>query len=163
MTTRVDSGIWIVLIASLAVNLFLGGMMFSSRLGHRPGHHDGRPFALMHRMAELEGPAGDAVRARYGSEIRRSIQEMHEARRAVRRALAADSFDAVALQSALDRMRRQTERAQVNLHAALAEVAALLPAAERRQLLTRFEHRRPPPMAPNGRIAPHDREPYPPR
>ena len=163
MITRVHRGVWIVLVASLAGNLFLGGMMFSRWLGHHQGHSDGRPFALMHRMAELEGPSGDAVRSRYGPEIHRSIQDMHQARRAVRRAMATAPFDAAALESALDKMRRQTERTQASLHAALVEVAALLPAVERRELFTRFERRRPHPSTPDSRKVRHDSRPHPPR
>jgi len=122
---------WLVFALSLSVilNVFFLGIWAGRTLVHREprGPHAfdvamdaSTPMRRVWRNHEASlRPKGEAVRA---------------ARRAVRDALVAEPFDAAALESALARLRTETNGAQVALHAALVEAARELGPEERRHL-----------------------------
>ncbi len=146
----------IALVASLAFNLFLGGMMAAS-WGLRGGLRDAataNPFAVFWARDSLGKPAGAMLRRVWGThaaEFRPRLREMRAARRHVSERLAADDFDRAALTEALADLRAKTLASQGAMHAALIDLAGELTVEERRDLAEagrRRHHRQPPPPLP---------------
>jgi uncharacterized membrane protein len=142
-----------VLVLSLAINLFLGGMMFSGWLIHRHDPAAGPlriPFSLA-AVDETGNAEASAIRARHAAGIRQNFRELRTARREIHRLLVAEEFDAAAFDAALADLRGRSEIAQTAVHAALGEIAAILTLEQRRRLAeaTMRKHplprRRPPP------------------
>ena len=146
----------IALVASLALNLFLGGTFVAS-WGIQSGLGDGaaaNPFAVFWARDSLGKPAGAMLRRVWGThaaEFRPRVREMRAARRHVSERLAADDFDRAALTEALADLRAKTLASQSAMHAALVDLAGELTVEERRNLAEvgrRRHHRQPPPPLP---------------
>lgn len=129
----------IALVASLALNLFLGGMMTASWLFReepppgfpRPGLFDRQ--AALSAIGEEHRPAIEAIWAKNGPELRRRVRALREARDAIRRQLTADSFDPAALAEAHALLEERGRAAHAAMQANIAEVAAALPDEERQR------------------------------
>lgn len=134
----------IALFASLAVNLFLVGILVGGLASGRP---HGLPFggpprggpdivrggqfsqlseASRERMAAILEDRSDAMRGR--------VRAMRSAQREAARVLSADSYDAEKAAAALRELRLRTEELQAEIHAALATVARDLSQEERARL-----------------------------
>jgi uncharacterized membrane protein len=126
------------LIGSLALNLFLGGILVAASLRHHgPGWHRGPPD-MMALMRGHGDEATEAARAAHRDALRERFDQVRAARAAVADALVAEPFDAAALDVALDDLRNASAEAQGEFHRAFADVAATLSADERRTLAKRM-------------------------
>ncbi len=155
MTTPLARRLAIALVASLAINLFLGGMATSRWLFHAPpGAHDAGPDGIGHFNRRAAHKALDPdTRRRVEAiwrdridDIRPRIRAARKARRDVMRELIAEPIDATALEAAYARLRARTDEAQSAVHGVLAEVAQMLPPDQRRRFfeagLRRAKHQR---------------------
>jgi uncharacterized membrane protein len=150
-TSRRRPWLLIALIASVAVNLFLGSWMLGRWFG---GPHMHRHVAA---MGERGGPAGDApgssmmrrMAASVPAEYRRDfevVMEKHrdriaeaaararEARDHVRDAIVTEPFDRAALDKAFETLRTRNTALQSETQAAISEAATTLPPEARRRL-----------------------------
>lgn len=144
---------WLIasLVASLAVNLALAGFVIGrlSMPGPVPAALD--PSLGMFRvLRDLPESRRDelrpAMREHFRS-LRGDLKRMRSAQRHINTALAAQPFDAAALNAALERFREALLESQVANHQALVRVAADMTPAERqllRQSMTRPPHHPPP-------------------
>lgn len=155
MNNRVTRRVAIALAVSVGFNLFLGGMIASAWIAKRNYEQRGNqtaglagPFDLRGGIAELDPSSRDIVRqvrARHREDFRQAGKDMRQARRAVQQALMADKLDRAELDRALAGMRQSMDSAQVEMHAALADIAmALEPDERRRFLLAALNKRRGP-------------------
>ena len=142
MTTPLARRLAIALVASLAINLFLGGMATSRWLFHGPpGAHGVGPDGIGHfnRRAAHEALDPDvrslveAVWRERIDDIRPRIRAARKARHEVMRALIAEPIDAAALEAAYAALRARTDEAQTAVHGALAQVAQMLPPDQRKR------------------------------
>ncbi len=136
------TGLWLT--ASLALNLFLAGLWiggFASDSGKSPfeARFRGPPpvfsaqgilFALPEANRE---EARDILDAR-SAQIRASIENLRDARRAVAAVMARDPLDQAATNAALVELRGRTETVQSVLHGIVLEIAQDLDPADRERL-----------------------------
>jgi len=128
----------IALLASLALNLFLGGMLtsqwiFAERHG-RP-HPVGRFDREGARAAidEQHRPAVDAIWQRHKSALRGRVRELRDVRRRLRQQLVAEELDRAALAQTYEELHTRGLAARDLLGKPLAEIAAALPAEQRKR------------------------------
>lgn len=140
----------LVLFGSLAVNLFLGGIMVGRWMephppgphhrppgpGERPPREPGAPPSWLQRAL---GPAGadalDETWRRHAPAIEPLREELRRSREAVTEALEAEPFDAKAYAAALGDMQARTARMFDAIHAAMVEVATNLTPEQRRMVV----------------------------
>ncbi len=136
------TGFWLT--ASLALNVFLAGLWiggfvgdsgeapFEARFRSAPPvfSAQGILFALPEASRE---EARDILDAR-SSQIRASIEDLRDARRAVAAAMARDPLDQAATNAALAELRGRTETVQSVLHGIVLEIAQDLDAVDRERL-----------------------------
>jgi uncharacterized membrane protein len=152
MVSEASKSRWllIVLIVSLALNLFLGGLMFG-RWVSGPRHHrlatvasvgergaTGEPGRILHRMASTlppeHRPAFEAAIAKHRERVVQAAGQAREAREQAREVLRKEPFDRAALDRAFETVRASNVALQTEIQAAISEGAAGLP-PEARQLL----------------------------
>lgn len=128
----------IALLVSLALNLFLGGMItsqwiFGERHG-RPGHV-GRFDRQGARAAidEQYRPEVDVVWQRHKAALRGKFREVRQVRRRLRELLVAEELDQAALAETYGELHERGLAARSLLGRPLAEIAAALPADQRRR------------------------------
>jgi uncharacterized membrane protein len=138
---------WALLfLVSLAVNLFLGGMLTSrwlqrSRSGGGP--MGGGPAAF--RMLGPEGrPIAERVWSSRKEEMSQRARAVREARKRSVEALSAEPFDAAKAAAALADGRAKTAAAEETMNQAMVELAGALPPAERVRLGQALERGRGP-------------------
>lgn len=155
------SGKWLAaaLTASLAVNVFLGGLFVGRWMGPSPvmaerGPPRGeRPVqAMLDRMAgALE--AGDrvtfeTVMDRHRQRLAAAGVEFREARRRTVELMSAEPFDRPKVEKAMADLRERNQEFQRTLHLALIDAAATLPPEARQKIAAagrpRSERERPP-------------------
>ncbi len=137
-------GLWIALIASLAVNVFLVGWVASSWVygprfipGPRMAATAGSPFSFQHRRASraLDGDQRETVnrmwRENY-AELRTRAQALRDAHIAMRTAFIADQADAKSLADAVTAFREKANAMFDHANATLLKIAAALPADQRK-------------------------------
>jgi Spy/CpxP family protein refolding chaperone len=140
----------IALVASIALNLFLGSWMFgrwfagphmhrhAAVTGERGGPGDPPGRSMMHRMAASvpaeNRPAFEAVMARHRDRIAEAAAQSREARGQIREAITREPFDRAALDKAFETLRTRNEALQLATQAAIAEAAASLPPEARKRL-----------------------------
>ncbi len=129
----------IALLVSLALNLFLGGLIATRWLrGPVDGPRSGRPHLRFDSLREALGPeakaAIDQVDDQHSATIRKTMREMMKARRAATEALTADPFDAEKAREAHKVLMTKETTARSAMHEALVELAAALPAEQRAKL-----------------------------
>jgi len=131
-----------VLIASLAVNLFLGGIVVGGWVAGGgpplPAWQPGAGLRAFPRLIETLPPEARAeaadILAEHRGEIRRSLVALHRARRDVFQLLAQETVDRPALEQAFATLRARMTAAQAAVQDALIEVSVSLPPEQRRAL-----------------------------
>lgn len=139
------SWLTILLVVSVGLNLFLGGLFAGHWYAGRPGmvvapggsaETPGR--GLLQRMiASLpaeERPAFEAVVAKRRPQVTQAVGEVRAARQTVREALLREPLDRPALDTAFAELRRRNDALQATIQATIAEAAAGLSPAARRRL-----------------------------
>jgi uncharacterized membrane protein len=137
----------IVLIASLGLNLFLGGLMagrwFSGpphRMAATQGERGpaGEPGRILQRMAQTlppeHRPAFEAAIAKHRDRIAQAATQAREARDLVRDILRKDPLDRAALDSAFETLRTSNVALQAEIQQTIADAAAGLPVSARHRL-----------------------------
>jgi len=156
---------WLILalLASLAVNVFVGGLVIGRWVDH--GWHGGGAHwrggtppegpgpRWLRRMVGEEGmPAVRAAWADHAAVIDPLRSEAHVARRAVADALAADPFVRADYETALAAMRASMERMHAATHAAMVDVVESMSSEQRAAFAERArawaDRRRGPPSPP---------------
>ena len=159
-----------LLAGSLAVNLFLGGVLAGGWIRDlrdpptaRAAFHLGPPRLDIPRMAErlpepARGVAGEILERR-GQAIGAAFRALREARREAHEALVAEPFEAARLGRAFETLRARSSRAHALVHAAMSELVERVEPETRRQLAEHMmrrrgrhgrRHRDPPPPPPPG-------------
>jgi uncharacterized membrane protein len=137
-------GLWIALVASLAVNVFLVGWVASSwvhgpRFG--PGARWGAPppstMAFQHRRAAraLSGDQRDAANRIWRenfAELRNRAHALRDAHVELRNAYAADQADAKSLADAVAKFKASADGLFDHINATLQKIATALPADARK-------------------------------
>jgi uncharacterized membrane protein len=148
---------WVLLalLASLALNLFVAGMISGRYFAPEPpgpplaaGHPlafgDGPMRGLVKRMAanlpREHRPAFHAAFAEHREALGAAGKRMREAHHDVRRAIAAEPFDPAALDAALANLRAREDEFRHEMHAAVADAVGRLP-PEARHHLSKRRHR----------------------
>ena len=133
-----------LLIGSLALNLFLGGIYVGHWVGAWRGGPDGaaghvralrfhlRP--MLENLPEASREQAEAVMERHRDPIRGAVRAMRQSRREVRDALLAEPVDEARLDRALAETRERAAASQAAMHAAMTEFARELPPEARRKL-----------------------------
>ena len=150
--------ILIVLIVSLGLNLFLGGLMVGRWVSggpHRPPQFasnergpTGEPSRFLRRMASTLPPehrsAFEAVIDRHRERVVRAAGEARDAREDVRQVLRKEPFDRAALDRAFETVRTRNVALQTEIQIAIGEAAAELPPQARQRLADWRAHGRGP-------------------
>lgn len=136
----------ILLIVSLGLNLFLGGLMagrWFSGPHHRPPMAaergpSGEPNRILQRMAASVPPehrgAFEAAVATHRDRIVQFASQSREAREQVREVLRKEPFDRAALDRAFENVRVHNMALQSEIQNAIADGAAALPPDARQRL-----------------------------
>lgn len=144
LTPRMTGLLAVLLVASLAVNFFVAGIIVShvgpGRFhGHFPFGHEGPNLAL--RLKGAPGalsPDGvkklmEAVRA-HPEDMKEAAEALRKARDKARDVLRQDTFDAAAFKAAQQNVAEATMAMQTAAQAHIAEVAAQLSPEDRKVL-----------------------------
>jgi len=124
----------IVILGSLAVNLFIAGLLISSWALGGPGNPMDRFNGDRFRDQSQSDRVVRKIIERHGANIRPSIQAVTEASREVSAALAADPFVEQAFVDALNGLRTSTLESQAAMHDAMVETVRGITPAQRREL-----------------------------
>ncbi|MBF0399496.1 MAG: periplasmic heavy metal sensor [Magnetococcales bacterium] len=131
--------LWPLLLLSLAVNLFLGGMVASRLLSSDPpagSPMPGNPLLLgLSRHDLMQKPELATIWQQHHAEVQQAMHTLRAAQQQVRESLQAQPWDRSRLEKALSDLRHAAVLAQEQWHGVLAEIAALLPANERSNLV----------------------------
>ena len=161
MRFETRSGKWlaVALTASLAINVFLGGLFIGRWMGPSPVLADRGPprgerpvQAMIDRMSNALDAADrttfEATMDRHRPRLAASSAEFREARRRTVEFMSAEPFDAAKLEAAMRQLRDRNLEFQTSLHAALIDAATALPPAARHKIAAagrpRGERERPP-------------------
>ncbi|MEM7330337.1 MAG: periplasmic heavy metal sensor [Pseudomonadota bacterium] len=155
--------IW--LIASLMANALLIGLFIGGGLGQKkagPAIAGGGSEQALMRGLDQSVPADQrrAVRQAFRQAFSGSRQErvkLRDARQTLGRLLAADPYDAAAVQAAFEDMRAADAAMKARVHDVLAEQFGTLSVEQRRAILEDFNRRG------RGRAGPRGDRPPPPR
>lgn len=137
----------IVLVISLGLNLFLGGLM-AGRWFSGPPHRmagvqgergpAGEPGRILQRMAQTlppeNRPAFEAAIAEHRDRVAQAATQAREARDLVRDVLRKDPLDRAALDSAFEKLRTSNVALQTEIQQTIADAAVNLPAPARHRL-----------------------------
>ena len=142
VSPRLLSLLGLALVASLGINLFLGGLMlgrdFGGGLPVRPGLAGGGMRAALEQLLK-ELPPEDRAIMRDAFEGHRAdivdrVQALRQARQQVARLLKAASFDTAAATAAMQTVRERTSALQQAMQAVVLQTAPLLSQAGRQTL-----------------------------
>ncbi|MFO1189599.1 MAG: periplasmic heavy metal sensor [Alphaproteobacteria bacterium] len=138
----------IAVVASLALNLFLGGLMAGDWLMGRTAPPPFAPMmsfsSMRHALGHDARPMVEAVMHQHHESIQHQIDAVRTARRDVAAALSAEPFDRAQLETALARMRAEVGQAQTAFHGAFVDVVSNLTLDQRQQLAKESQRRRRP-------------------
>lgn len=149
MTTKARRWVAVAFVASLAANLFLGGMLVAGWLRHHGGWEGGGggPPRMWERgLAVLDAAArsqAESVRDRHESSVRAQMDSLRRARRALGDALRNEATDVAALRAAMDNMRDQSAAMRAAIHGAMLDLAATLEPADRSAFFEANKRHRP--------------------
>ncbi len=147
----------ILLVGSLGLNLFMGGLLAGHWFGGPQGPRTiatgqsrgpgGSPSRMItDRMAAAlpaEHRAGfEAVMAKHRPAVAEATARFHESRNKVRGVLAEDTFDPAALDRAFAEQRARSTALQIAIQASIAEAASNLPPEARQRLADWRAHSR---------------------
>jgi len=139
----------ILLIVSLALNLFLAGLVASALvLGrNKPDERQGRrgPRAFWAAAEQLPEAKGDALRQRLKQQAQAShalADEVRAARGDAAEAMSREPYDPAAVNAALERARTQEVVLRKSFDESVVRFAAELTPAERRVLAEALRRRR---------------------
>ena len=129
----------LLLIASLALNLFLGGLIAGAMLlDGRPGkdHHRGRRsfWAAAEQLDPAQREAFRAVLRSEAEQARPRLQALRQARRDAAAAMAAEPYDPQAVRGALARARAEELALRAGVEDAVVSFAATLDQPDRAAL-----------------------------
>lgn len=146
------------LVASLALNLFLGGV-FASRWMRRPPQtaFDPGAFSVMRLRRALGPDVAPAIDRALGgrrAELVARMQAASEARDRATMALEAEPFDRQRAAENLADFRAKTSAVQETMHAAVVDLAAELTPEQRRRLAETVDRAGPGGMGPHRRHNP---------
>jgi uncharacterized membrane protein len=132
----------IALIVSVALNLFLVGLLAGGWVLHDRGDRFGRfPGAGIRFARQDLAPDSRALVRKLWEERREAARpqwlKMREARRKVRELATADTVDPAALEAAFADLRQRSIALQAMTHELMVKIAESLPAAERKKLFAR--------------------------
>ncbi len=149
--TLQGSRLRLLVVASLALNLFLGGILAGGWIEdwrRGPEARPGRPAPLHFRFGRIieHLPPGDAKLAhalmgQHREAMRVQIQALRQARKEVREVLVAETFDRARFETALRALRSHASASRAAMHRATAELAEQI-SAEGRRALAQGMHRR---------------------
>jgi len=142
VSRRLLSLLGLLLLVSLGVNLFLGGLMLGRDVGGgspaRPGlAGGGMRAALEQLLKELPPDDRDIMRDAFEghrADIVDRVQALRQARQQVARLLKAPSFDTTATTAAMQTVRERTVALQQAMQAVVLQTAPLLSQAARQTL-----------------------------
>lgn len=155
------SGKWLAaaLTASLAINVFLGGLFVGRWMGPSPVLADRGPprgerpvQAMIDRMANAldaqDRAAFETVMDKHRPRLAATGAEFRDARRRTVELMSAEPLDAAALDMAMRQLRERNIEFQATIHTALLDAVAVLPPAARQKIAhagrPRSERERPP-------------------
>lgn len=121
----------VLLAISIGLNLLLAGLWIGARWSG-PRHGPGVKFGG-ERDGRFPAAFSQAIEGRR-DELAARRRAVAEARRAARSILEREPLDRAALESALERLRRETAGSQQIVHHALIDAAARAPRESRREL-----------------------------
>ncbi len=150
-----------LLILSLALNLFLGGLLIGGWIagrppggdsmidgpmsdgpiqglaGDRPGSAQSTPglHRLIGALSPEARPEARRVFQEHRRELRTGIIALAESRRRVAAALSAEPFDPASLAAAFEELRHRTGAVQAGIHDGLVELSVRLNPEDRRRLV----------------------------
>jgi Spy/CpxP family protein refolding chaperone len=133
---------WVLLAASVAINLFCVGLMVGRLTPWRskpPHGGDGgdeigpRGF-LRHSGLREAGPEVKQILKQHRDEVKASMRALGQARDGVRGALEAEPYDPQAASRAFARTRELTNQMQVDMHDALLDVSNKLTHEQRKRM-----------------------------
>ncbi len=127
----------VLLVVSLAANLFLGGVLAGRWFRPAPASFEPGAFS-MNRMRRALGPearpAVDRVWARHQADIADRMRTAAEARDRATQSLRADPFNPAKAAADLAEFRARAAEVQQAMHGAVIELAADLTPEQRRRL-----------------------------
>lgn len=127
------------LFVSLALNLFLGGVIAGRGVGHRGGF-DGQMTAANVKLAiervsrVLPEADGDVMRGLFEerrADLKARFEALREARKAVGAALKAEPFDAATFSAAYETMQSRNQEVQAAIHGVIKAAVPQLSAEGR--------------------------------
>lgn len=140
----------IALFASLALNLFLGGVMVGRWLAPQPpaaafeaGGFGGLIANMRAAAAMLPAEQQAALREAMGhhrTEIRQELIALRDARQAALATLAGEPFDRGATEAAFVELQMRSQAVQTAIHEAMLDAAERLPVEARRHLVESGRH-----------------------
>lgn len=135
--SAIPKGFWLLLAASVALNLFgLGlavGRFGALRQHSRSDEVDPRAF-LRHSGLREAGPEVKQILKARREEVKARMRTLAQAREQVRVALEAEPYDPAAVERAFAQTRELTGQMQADLHNALLEVSGKLSPAQRKRM-----------------------------
>ncbi|GEM_PF-4058237 len=148
----------LLLIGSLACNLFFAGLFLGHLLARGPmgppSLHDHKfPLTplLMHVLEELPPKTQEKVLPllkKHQDLLKKQAQRLKKVRKQSHQLLKAEDFKTELLAESLSVLRKETQTMQETMHAAVLEISAQLSRAERRRLLQALHRPPPPPYGP---------------
>ncbi|MDA5194704.1 periplasmic heavy metal sensor [Govanella unica] len=130
------------LVASLAVNLFLGGILighvYSEGLSHFFKQSRPTPYMTQDLSPDARAVA-KTVFAAHAPRVHELWKELREERKILQNRFSAEDFDEAEAQKALAEMGRLDSLIQAEFHKATLEIARQLPPEERRKLNLRWK------------------------
>jgi len=157
MNTNRQTLVAIILLTSLACNVFLGGFMLGKHLGHppygfRPPPGMDPPPLELNILRELPPESREKIRPflqAHREAMKPEFDKMRLAQQAVFNQLMAENFDAAALQSAFSQLQQERVRVHDMMSQLLINAASQLNKDERQALAKSMRrgggHHPPPP------------------
>ena len=138
----------VIVVISLAVNLFLAGLVGGDWIMGRPGPPPFGPTMNFTWMRHALGPEAmpmiEPVMQRHRESMHRQVEGLRAQRREVGLALTAEPFERARLEGALARMRTQAMEAQTTFHGAFVDAVSNLTPEQRQELAKESQRRRRP-------------------
>jgi uncharacterized membrane protein len=147
LTPRGTNWVLAALFVSLALNMFVAGLVVAHKLRHGPhgvgewqqrGDNERPMHGFIDRLAGNLSPDDRgkfmAAIGDYRAEMTIADQAMRQARNKVHDAMAADPFDRNALETAFGEVRARMQDVQKIVHTAIADAAARLSPESRKSL-----------------------------